>query len=123
MKFKCNTAYLYLSALPLAAEEKKEEPDADIHTVLDDSNSTSINQMNGSANNDGNLKEENKVEMTDLPDDILQNIREFVSINALLLLVNRHFHAMKGRLHYYELTEKYSLKYHASEAFRKQVKK
>ena len=57
--------------------------------------------MNTAVDNDDNQEEQmNKVEITDLPDDIFRMIREFVSIDALLLLANRHFHAMKGRLYY-----------------------
>ena len=57
--------------------------------------------MNTAVDNDDNQEEQmNKVKITDLPDDIFRMIREFVSIDALLLLANRHFHAIKGRLYY-----------------------
>ena len=79
--------------------------------------------MNTAVDNDDNQEEQmNKVKITDLPDDIFRMIHEFVSIDAFLLLANRHFHAMKGRLYYYKFTWKYSLKYHASETFREEVK-
>ena len=79
--------------------------------------------MNTAVDNDDNQEEQmDKVEITDLPDDVFRTIREFVSIDALLLVANRHFHAMKGRLYYYKFTKKYSLEYHASETFKEQVK-
>ena len=85
---------------------------SDITTIL----------MNTAVDNDDNQEEQKKkVKITDLPDDVFRTIREFVSIDALLLVANRHFHAMKGRLYYYKFTKKYSLEYHASETFRDEV--
>ena len=78
--------------------------------------------MNVAVDNYDNHEIQNKVEITDLPDDIFRKICEFVSIDALLLLANRYLHAMKGRLYYYKFTKKYSLEYHASTTFREQVK-
>ena len=84
--------------------------------------------MNTIVDDDDNQgKEEKKkpadAEITNLPDDVFRIIREFVPIDALFLLANRHFQAMKGRLHYYEFTEKCSLEYHASKIFREHVKR
>ena len=55
--------------------------------------------MNTAVDNYDKYEERNKVEITDLPDDIFRKIFEFVSIDVLLLLANRHFHAMKGRVY------------------------
>ena len=62
-------------------------------------------------------------EITNLPDDVFRNIREFVPIDALFLVANRHFLAMKRRLHYYKFTRECSLEYHASKTFREHVKR
>ena len=62
-------------------------------------------------------------EITNLPDDVFRNIREFVPIDALFLVANRHLHAMKRRLHYYRFTKECSLEYHASKTFREHVKR
>merc|ERR1711991_395315 len=79
--------------------------------------------MNTAVDNDDNQEEQKKkAKITDLPDDVFRTIREFVSIDALLLLASRHFYAMKGRLYYYKFIKKYSLEYHASKTFREQVK-
>ena len=57
--------------------------------------------MNTAVDNDDNQEEQKKkVNITNLPDDVFRTIHEFVSIDALLLLANRHFHAIKGRLYY-----------------------
>ena len=78
-----------------------------------------ITPINTTAYNYGNQgEEEKKVGITDLPEDIIRQIREFFSIDALLLLENRYLHSLKGRLYFYKFTKKCSLKYHASEAFR-----
>ena len=52
-------------------------------------------RTNDVSNADVNLEEKKIVKITDLPDDIFRQIREFVSINALMM-VNRHFFDMKG---------------------------
>ena len=82
------------------------------NTAFDESLEKSPEKIrtNDVSNADVNLGEKKKIKITDLPDDIFRQIREFVSIDALLLQVNRRFHVIKGCWYYYKFIKYYSRK-------------
>ena len=106
-------------------ESRKIPIDAEDSSHHVDTNKNTIAPLNVTANangyDDSSNGKEKKISISDLPDDVFRNIHDFFSIDVLLLLPNRRFHAMKGRLYYYTFSCKYSRKYNVSETFRGQV--